>query len=216
MAKATHVKVVKTLLLIILLVIFFFLFFLQVVMQYSEKFTNTAKIEQNAESIEMQTISICTGFRESVMKKYGITTQIFFLPPDQDSNLPSNATVRSLFDDITFKMNREFVIALSGSIGFDKPVPLMIGTNEIKVENTTYIFEVMEVPTTIYGVCYIIIPQQVFMIPYRDMLTLSIARNITTKNEEMRKLFIQISSDSTFNTLGKSLLELWVTTLLPD
>ena len=106
MAKATHVKVVKTLLLIILLVIFFFLFFLQVVMQYSEKFTNTAKIEQNAESIEMQTISICTGFRESVMKKYGITTQIFFLPPDQDSNLPSNATVRSVFDDTTFKINR--------------------------------------------------------------------------------------------------------------
>ena len=70
MGKVTHVQVVKTLLLIILLVIFFFLFFLQVVTQYSEKLTNTAKVEENAKSIETPTFSICTGFRESVMEKY--------------------------------------------------------------------------------------------------------------------------------------------------
>ena len=123
-------------------------------------------------------------------------------PPDQDSNLPSNATVRSLFDDITFKMNREFVIALSGPVGFAKPIPLMVGMNEIKIENTSYMFEVMEVPTVPDGFCYIIIPDQVFMRPYQDMLALSIARNITKENEDMRKLLIQISSKETFNTLS--------------
>ena len=67
-----YFQVVKALLLIILLIIFFFLFFLHVIIQYSEKYTNTAKIVENAEKVEVPTISFCTGWKESVFKKYKV------------------------------------------------------------------------------------------------------------------------------------------------
>ena len=93
----TKLQILRALLVIILLVIFFFFFFLQVFEQYSERLTNTAKIVEKAETIAVPTFSICTGWKESIMKKYNVGPNIFFFPPGNNTSLPLNTTFRNLF-----------------------------------------------------------------------------------------------------------------------
>ena len=97
----------------ILLIGFFFLFFRQVVVQYSEELTNTAKTVQKADKIEMPTFTICSGFKKSLFTEYNISPTIFSFHPWKDTNLPSNATLRTLFDDLVFKLNRDFKIIMT-------------------------------------------------------------------------------------------------------
>ena len=158
MAEVTFDRAIKALILMILLVGFFFLFFLQVVVQYSEKLTNTAKTVQKAEIIEMPTFTICSGFKKSLFKEYKISPMIFSIPPGRNSNLPFNATLRTLFDDLVFKLNRDFIIGVGLSfLGLSVQV-LKLGMNEIKTEDSVYKFEVKEFPTHLHGMCYAIIP----------------------------------------------------------
>ena len=156
MAKVTCDQAIKAVILLILLVMFFLLFFWQVVVQYSEELTNTAKTVQNAEIIEMPTFTICSGFKKSLFKKYKISPMIFNMPPGRNSNLPFNATLRTLFDDLVFKLNRDFIIGTG--LSMSEPTLLKLGMNEIKTEDSIYKFEVKEFPTHIYGMCYAIIP----------------------------------------------------------
>ena len=102
MVEGSNLLILRALLVIILLVIFFFFFFLQVFEQYSERLTNTAKIAEKAETIDVPTFSICTGWRESIMQKYNVGPDIFFFPPGKGANLPLNTTVRNLFDETTY------------------------------------------------------------------------------------------------------------------
>ena len=57
MAKVTYGRAIKAVILLILLVVFFILFFWQVVVQYSEKITNTTKKTLKAEIIKVPTSS---------------------------------------------------------------------------------------------------------------------------------------------------------------
>ena len=158
MAKVTCDRAIKAVILLILLVMFFYLFFWQVVVQYSEELTNTAKTVQKAEIIEMPTFAICSGFKKSLFKEYKISPMIFNMPPGRNSNLPFNATLRTLFDDLVFKLNRDFIIGVGlRSLGLSVQV-LKLGMNEIKTEDSIYKFEVKEIPTHVYGMCYAIIP----------------------------------------------------------
>ena len=145
MANVTYNRVIKAAILLILLVVFFVLFFWQVVIQYSEELTNTAKTAKKAKKIEMPTFTICSGFKKSLLKKYNISLMIFNMPPGNDTDLPSNITLRNLFDDLTFKLNTDFVIGLSPQMS--EPILLNIGKNEIKTEDSIYKFEVKEFPT---------------------------------------------------------------------
>ena len=199
MAKVTCDQGIKVVILLILLIVFFFLFFWQVVIQYSEELTNTAKIVEQAETIEMPTFTICSGWKISRLQEYNISTMIFYMPADTDSNLPANATMRTIYDDLVFQLNRDFKIAL-GPI-FSKPILLNIGTNKIKTEDSVYQFEVKEMPTISSGMCYVIIPMEIYMQPYEETMQIIIARNNTGDNEEMTKITIQISSNDTYNTL---------------
>ena len=161
MAEVTFDRAIKALILMILLVGFFFLFFRQVVVQYSEELTNTAKTVQKAEKVEMPTFTICSGYKKSLLTEYNISPMIFVFPPGSDANLSSNFTLRTLFEDLVFKLNRDFIIRMSFTImGNDipKPISLKLGINEIKAGNSIYKFEVKEIPTNIVGVCYAIIP----------------------------------------------------------
>ena len=160
MAKVTCDQAVKALILMILLVGFFFLFFLQVVVQYSKELTNTAKTVQKAEKIEVPTFTICSGFKTSMLTENNISPMIFSVPPGSDTNLPSNATLRTLFEDLIFKLNRDFIIRMSFMILGDisEDIFLNLGMNELKTENSIYKFEVKEIPTHLYGMCYAIIP----------------------------------------------------------
>ena len=65
MARARNVLFLKGFLFTILVVLYFYLFFLQVVVQYSEKYTNIAKIEERVDEIEVPTFTICTGWKKS-------------------------------------------------------------------------------------------------------------------------------------------------------
>ena len=160
MAKVTCDRAIKAIILLVLLVMFFYLFFWQVVVQYSEELTNTAKTVQKAEIIEMPTFAICSGFKKSLFKEYKISPMIFNMPPGRNSNLPFNATLRTLFDDLVFKLNRDFIIGVGLSfLGLSVQV-LELGMNEIKTEDSIYKFEVKEIPTHVYGMCYAIIPME--------------------------------------------------------
>ena len=162
MAKVTCDQAIKAVILLILLIVFFFLFFWQVVIQYSEELTNTAKTVQKAEIIEMPTFTICSGFKKSLFKEYKISPIIFSVPPGRNSNLPFNATIRTLHDDLVFKLNRDFIIRVGLSfLGLSVQVLLKLGMNEIKTEDSVYKFEVKEFPTHIHGMCYAIIPMGV-------------------------------------------------------
>ena len=163
MAEVTCDRAIKALILMILLVGFFFLFFRQVVVQYSEELTNTAKTVQKAEKIEMPTFTICSGFKKSLLTEYNISPTIFRIRPGIDTNLPSNATLRTLFDDLVFKLNRDFIIRMSFIILGDTLTepdvfPLKLRMNEIKTDFSIYQFEVKEIPTIFFGMCYAIIP----------------------------------------------------------
>ena len=163
MVEASNILLIlRVSLVTILLVIFFFLFFLQVFEQYSEKLTNTAKITERAETIEVPTFSICTGWKESIMEKYEIGPINFILPPGNNSNLPSNSTLKSLFAEITYKLSEDFSISISTD--FSKPPkPLKVGKNEITQEGIIMSFQVKENPTNTVGMCYVIIPDQILI-----------------------------------------------------
>ena len=104
MAEVTCDRAIKASILMILLIGFFFLFFRQVVVQYSEELTNTAKTVKKADKIEMPTFTICSGFKKSLFTEYNISPTIFSFHPWKDTNLPSNATLRTLFDNLVFKL----------------------------------------------------------------------------------------------------------------
>ena len=160
MAKVTCDRAVKALILMILLVGFFFLFFLQVVEHYSEELTNIAKTVEKADKIEMPTFTICSGFKKSLFTEYNISPTIFSFHPWRDTNLPPNATLRTLFEDLVFKLNRDFKIRMSFMISGDisEDIFLNLGMNEIKTENSIHKFEVKEIPSNLFGMCYAIIP----------------------------------------------------------
>ena len=198
MVKVTYGPTIRTVILLILLVVFFYLFFWQVVIQYLEKLTNTAKIAQKAEIVEVPTFTICSGWKKSLLKEYQVSPTMFSLPLGRVANLPPNATLRTIFDDVVFKLNKDFVIGLSPKLS--KPTFLKLGMNEIETENSIYKYEVKEMPAT-KGMCYAIIPMGVSMQPYEGTMLVAIARNNTLNNEEMTKVTIQISSNDTYNTV---------------
>ena len=104
--------VVKTVIFLILLTIFSVLYLQPVMKQYSEKLTNIAKISKTADKVEVPTVSICTGWKTSIMDKYKIGTEFLWTPPSNESNLPTDATIKSVYSDITYKLNEDFVIGL--------------------------------------------------------------------------------------------------------
>ena len=165
MVKLTWDQAIKAVILLLLLVVFFIFFFWQVVFQYSEELTNTAKTVQKAEKIEMPTFTICSGFKKSLLTEYNISPTIFGpLPPGNYTNLPSNATLRNLFDDLVFKLNRDFMIIMSfiiwgNTLSEPDAFSLKLGMNEI----STYKFEVKEIPTGLFGMCYAIIPMGIYI-----------------------------------------------------
>ena len=200
MKKASNPWLLKAraLLLIILVTVFFFLFFLQVVEQYCEKYTNIAKFEERVESVEAPTITICSGWKKSLMDQYKITNMVFQMDPGNKSNNTMN--VRNLFDEVTHELNKDFSISVSNNLSH--PIPLNVGVNTIKeqgglVQNYT----VKENLSTRYGKCYIIIRIQLQMKPLEDLWSVTIAKNITSGNKDLDKISIQISANDTFNSL---------------
>mgnify|MGYP001267241215 CR=1 FL=1 len=200
---STKLLILRAFLVIILSVIFFFFFFLQVFEQYSEKLTNTAKIAEKAENIAVPTFTICTGWKESIMEKYNVGPKVFFFHPGNDTNLPSNFTLENLFVETTYRLSEDFSISISTDL-LKPPKPLKVGRNEITEEAKILSFQVKENPTYGVGMCYVIIPNQLFIRPFQDTLAIFIAKNNLTDGND--KLLIQISSNDTFNNINSPVL----------
>ena len=203
MVKASNLQIFRAFFLLILLVIFFIFFFLQVFEQYSEKLTNTAKIAEKAETIAAPTFTICTGWKESIMEKYNVGPKIFFFHPGNDTNLPPNFTLENLFVETTYRLSEDFSISISTDL-LKPPKPLKVGKNEMTEEGKILSFQVKENPTYGIGMCYVIIPDQIFMRPFQDTLAISIAKNLTDDGND--KLLIQISSNDTFDNINSPVL----------
>ena len=105
-------QIVKAVIFLVLLAIFCVLYLLPVMTQYSEKLTNIAKISKTAEKVEVPTFSICTGWKTSIMDEYKIKSDFLWTPPSNESNLPTGATIRSVYSDVTYKLNEDFAIGL--------------------------------------------------------------------------------------------------------
>ena len=200
MKTGSNTRVLKALLLIILLAVFFFLFFFQVATQYFEKYTNTAKIAERVDTVEAPTVTICTGWKKSLMEHYKITPMVFMMQPGNETNIPMNLTVRNLFDKVTHELNKDFSISVSNTLSH--PTPLNIGDNTIKEGKHVQSYLVKENLSTHYGKCFVIIPNQLQMKPMSDTWLVTIAKNITLENKDMDKVSIQISANDTFNTLN--------------
>ena len=110
--KRYNGHVVKAVIFLVLLAIFCVLYLLPVMTQYSEKLTNIAKISKTAEKVEVPTFSICTGWKTSIMDEYKIKSGFLWTPPSNESNLPTDATIRNVYSDITYKLNKDFAIGL--------------------------------------------------------------------------------------------------------
>ena len=72
--------------------------------------------------------------------------------------------------------------------------------NEIVTGEAITKYDVKEI-STLNGMCYIIIPKEIFMTPYVDSLTLLIAKNSTLNKDKMDEVMVQISSNDTFLTI---------------
>ena len=201
MEPPRSIAVCKGVFLSILFIIFFYFFFLQVVVQYLEKYTNTAKISERVKNIEAPTLTICTGWKKYLMEQYKITPLVFLMRPSNETNIPVNLTVRNLFNEVTHGLNRDFSISVSNILSH--PIPLSIGINTIKEEGVlVQNYLVKENPSPHYGKCYVIIPNQLQMKPVEDMWSVTIARNTTLENKDMNNIYLQISSNDTFNTIN--------------
>ena len=77
----------------------------------------------------------------------------------------------------------------------------MVGMNEIVTERDIRKYDVKELQSINYGMCYIIIPNEIFMAPYLDYLNILVAKNDTSNKDKMEKVMVQISSNNTFHTI---------------
>ena len=192
--------IVKAVIFMTLLAIFCVLYLLPVMTQYSEKYSNIAKLSKTADKVEVPTISICTGWKTSIMKEYKITSGFLWgTPRSNESYLQTNATYRDVYSDVTYKLNKDFAIGLFEGAE-KKPKSLIVGMNEIVTGEAITKYDVKEI-STLNGMCYIIIPKEIFMTPYVDSLTLLIAKNSTLNKDKMDEVMVQISSNDTFLTI---------------
>ena len=77
----------------------------------------------------------------------------------------------------------------------------MVGMNEIFTAKSITKYDVKEVSTTTFGICYAIIPNEIFMKPYADKLILLLAKNNTSNEDKMDEIMVQISSKDTLHTI---------------
>ena len=80
----------------------------------------------------------------------------------------------------------------------------MVGMNEIVSGKAITKYDVKEISTIYYGMCYIIIPIEIFMTSYVDSLNVLIAKNNTPKKDRMDNIMVQISPNNNFRTIQTS------------
>ena len=181
----------------VLVVIFYFLYFQSVFKQFSDGLTNLAVSRKTVNSVQLPNITICSGFNEALFKEYEITT-LYFAIPDPNAKVPKNSTVQSVFNDVTYQLKRDFQIGINFHwLSTPHRTVLTIGHNQVTYEEMMETFEVKEIPSVSYGMCYVILPVKSLIIPTDYWYIVSIASNKSLD----AKIRIQFSSADNFNAM---------------
>ena len=176
---------------------FYFLYFQSVYKQFSDGLTNLAVSREAVKSVQLPNITICSGFNEALFKEYDITT-MYFYNPDPKAKVSKNATIPSVFNDVTYQLNRDFQIGIDFHYSTPNPTILTIGHNQVTYTGMMETFEVKEFPSVLHGMCYVILPVKSFIIPTDYWYLVSIATNKSLDG----KIQIHLSSADNFNSIG--------------
>ena len=180
-----------------LLVTFYFLYFESVFKQFSDGLTNLAVSRETVKSVQLPNITICSGFNEALFKEYEITT-LYFYNPDPKAKVSKNATINSVFNDVTYQLNRDFQIGINFPYSSLNRSVLTIGNNQVTHAEMMETFVVKEFPSVFHGMCYVILPVKSMTIPTDYWYLVSIATNKSIDG----KIGIQLSSVDNFNAMG--------------
>ena len=191
--------ILKVIMLTGLVVTFYFLYFQSVYKQFSDGLTNLAVSRETVKSLQLPNIAICSGFNQALFKEYEITT-LYFYYPDPKAKISKNATVQSVFNDVTYQLNRDFQIGINFHYSTSNQTVLSIGHNQVTNAEIMETFEVKEFPSVFHGMCYVILPIKSVIIPTDYWYSLSIATNKSLDG----KIQIHLSSVDNFNSLGYS------------
>ena len=182
-----------------LLVTFYFLYFQSVFKQFSNGLTNLATSRETVNSVQWPNLTICSGFNHALFKEYEITT-LYFYNPDPKANVSKNATLQSVFNDVTYQLNRDFQIGINFHYSTSNRTVLTIGHNQATYAEMMETFVVKEFPSVYHGMCYVILPVKSVIIPTDYWYLVSIATNKSLDG----KVRIQLSSGDNFNSMGYS------------
>ena len=189
--------ILKVIMLTGLVVTFYFLYFQSVYKQFSDGLTNLAVSRETVKSLQLPNIAICSGFNQALFKEYEITT-LYFYYPDPKAKISKNATVQSVFNDVTYQLNRDFQIGINFHYSTSNQTVLSIGHNQVTNAEIMETFEVKEFPSVFHGMCYVILPIKSVIIPTDYWYLVSIATNKSLDG----KIKIHLSSADNFNTMG--------------
>ena len=123
---------------------------------FIEGSTTIASRFEISPKIEFPTMTFCTTnvFKRSVVQKFGFKTnyEIFW------KNIP-NKTLEEAFDELSFQLNRDFIIKASHDLWWHQS-NLTIGLNNITLFNhgTHFLYDVQPLKTYYQGTCYKIQP----------------------------------------------------------
>ena len=180
-----------------LLVTFYFLYFESVFKQFSDGLTNLAVSRETVKSVQLPNITICSGFNEALFKEYEIT-KLYFTNPDPKAKVSKNSTVQRIFNDVTYQLKQDFQIGINFHWhSTPNRTVLTIGHNQVTYEEMMQTFDVKEVPSVSYGMCYVILPVKSLIIPTDNWYLVSIATNKSLD----AKIRIQFSSADNFNAM---------------
>jgi hypothetical protein len=183
-----------------LVITFYFLYFQSVFKQFSDGLTNLAVSRERVKSLQLPNITICSGLNEALFKEYEITT-LYFTVPDPKANVPKNTTLQSVFNDVTYQLNRDFQIGMDFNwFSTSNRTVLTIGHNQVTYTEMMETFEVKEFPSVFYGMCYVISPVKSLIIKPDYWYVVSIGTNKSLDG----KIRIQLSSGDNFNSMGYS------------
>ena len=189
--------ILKIIMLTGLVVTFYFLYFQSVYKQFSDGLTNLAVSRETVKIVQLPNITICSGLNQELIKEYEIST-LYFSNPDPKAKVSKNSTVQSVFNDVTYQLNRDFQIGINFHWhSTSNRTVLTVGHNQVTYAEMMETFEVKEFPSVFHGMCYAILPVKSFIIPTDYWYLVSIATNKSLD----AKIRIQFSSADNFNTM---------------
>ena len=164
------------------------MYFKEIIKQYSEQLTNTAKTEKPLNHVSVPTITICTGYKDMVLKELKIPQNVFY-DPEIAVDLKPTDDIKEIYNNVTYKLNKDFKISF-------EEIFLNEGINEIRWNGKNYSIEIREL-ISYQERCYSMIPRDLIEVPTNQFLRISVGKN-STSTDSIQKLKIFLSSNESY------------------